>query len=91
MNHQGLTQAEAQRRLRDNGPNELARSAPTSIWHLLKETLSEPMFQLLIGAGVIYVVLGDVGEATMLLAFLTVSFQSIKAALMNPVKSLKSE
>ncbi len=31
------------------------------------------------------------GVATMLLAFLTVSFQSIKAALMNPVKSLKSE
>jgi len=31
------------------------------------------------------------GVSTMLLAFLTVSFQSIKAALMNPVKSLKSE
>ncbi|WP_057940107.1 ABC transporter permease [Algoriphagus resistens] len=31
------------------------------------------------------------GALTMLIALLTVSFQSIKAALMNPVKSLKSE
>jgi ABC-type antimicrobial peptide transport system permease subunit len=32
-----------------------------------------------------------VGVATLLIALLTVSFQSIRAALMNPVKSLKSE
>ncbi len=31
------------------------------------------------------------GSAAILVAFLTVSFQSIKAALVNPVKSLKSE
>ncbi|MCF0058548.1 hypothetical protein LXL81_22515 [Dyadobacter sp. CY356] len=31
------------------------------------------------------------GILTIGVAFLTVSFQSIKAALMNPVKSLKSE
>jgi ABC-type antimicrobial peptide transport system permease subunit len=32
-----------------------------------------------------------VGVVTLLIALLTVSFQSIRAALMNPVKSLKSE
>lgn len=32
-----------------------------------------------------------VGVVTMLIALLTVSFQSIRAALMNPVKSLRSE
>jgi ABC-type antimicrobial peptide transport system permease subunit len=32
-----------------------------------------------------------VGLAAVLIAVVTVSFQSIKAALMNPVKSLKSE
>ena len=81
-NQTGLTQAEALRRLSDLGPNELARSAPTSIWHLLKETLSEPMFQLLIGAGIIYVVLGDLGEASMLLAFviLTVGISLVQAS-----------
>ncbi|MDR7132781.1 ABC-type antimicrobial peptide transport system permease subunit, partial [Algoriphagus sp. 4150] len=31
------------------------------------------------------------GILTLLIALLTVSFQSVKAALMNPVKSLKSE
>lgn len=36
-------------------------------------------------------VFGLVGAAALLIAFLTVSFQSLKAALMNPVKSLKTE
>ncbi|MBC7776503.1 MAG: hypothetical protein H7246_13800, partial [Phycisphaerae bacterium] len=31
------------------------------------------------------------GLAAILIAFLTVSFQSMKAALANPVKSLRSE
>jgi putative ABC transport system permease protein len=31
------------------------------------------------------------GVASILIALITVSFQSVKAALMNPVKSLKSE
>ena len=36
-------------------------------------------------------VFGLVGAAALLIASLTVSFQSLKAALMNPVKSLKTE
>jgi putative ABC transport system permease protein len=31
------------------------------------------------------------GAAAVLIAFLTVGFQSVKAALANPVKSLRSE
>jgi putative ABC transport system permease protein len=36
-------------------------------------------------------VLAIAGSAAMLIAFMTISFQSIKAALANPVDSLRSE
>jgi putative ABC transport system permease protein len=36
-------------------------------------------------------ILAAAGGAAILIAFLTISFQSIKAALTNPVKSLRSE
>jgi putative ABC transport system permease protein len=36
-------------------------------------------------------ILAIAGIAAILIAFVTISFQSIKAALMNPVKSLRSE
>ncbi len=73
LNETGLTEAEAARRLQQQGPNELARPERRSAWGLLKETLSEPMFQLLLGAGVIYLFLGDVGEAVVLLGFVVLS------------------
>lgn len=82
LNQTGLTEAQAQRRLAEQGPNELARAVKKSVWGLLKETLSEPMFQLLLGAGGIYLVLGDLGEAAMLLAFvvLTVTISLVQAS-----------
>lgn len=73
LHQTGLTEAEAARRLREHGPNELQRPESRSLWGLLKETLSEPMFQLLLGAGFIYVALGDLGEAAMLLAFVFIT------------------
>ncbi len=36
-------------------------------------------------------IFGLAGSAAISVAFLTVSFQSVKAALANPVKSLRSE
>ncbi|HEX5311010.1 cation-translocating P-type ATPase [Aquabacterium sp.] len=82
LHQTGLTEAEAARRLREHGPNELQRPESRSLWGLLKDTLSEPMFQLLIGAGLIYVALGDLGEAAMLLAFvlITVAISLVQAS-----------
>ncbi|MDE2075635.1 MAG: cation-translocating P-type ATPase [Burkholderiales bacterium] len=81
LDRTGLTEAEAQRRLHELGPNELVRPEKRSLAKLIKETLSEPMFQLLLGAGLIYLVLGDGAEAVMLMAFvvLTMGISLIQA------------
>lgn len=64
----GLAEAEAARRLAQVGPNELPRSAGRSLARIVLETMREPMFLLLIGAAVLYLFLGDVGEGLFLLA-----------------------
>jgi len=70
---EGLTEAEAARRLQRDGPNELAPRRRRTAWHIGLEVAREPMFQLLVAAGLIYLLLGDVGEAAMLLAFVAVT------------------
>ncbi|WGG52580.1 cation-translocating P-type ATPase [Rugamonas sp. DEMB1] len=66
---QGLSQAEAARRLLADGPNELPQSRPRSALRQLRGVLAEPMFLLLVACGGIYMVLGDRAEALMLLGF----------------------
>src|SRR4051812_17238543 len=65
---EGLTAAEAARRLRDEGPNELPDARPRTLAALAVDVLREPMFLLLVVAGLLYLVLGDVTEALVLLA-----------------------
>jgi Ca2+-transporting ATPase len=64
----GLSHAEAQRRLRQDGPNELPRREGHGWLGTAREVLREPMILLLLAAGVIYIVLGDREEAILLLA-----------------------
>jgi P-type Ca2+ transporter type 2C len=66
---QGLSQAQAAARLLADGPNELASEQRTSLLRTLLEMLREPMILLLLGAGSLYFVLGDVIEALTLLGF----------------------
>ena len=65
----GLTSAEAERKLRSDGPNELAPPAHRGIFGIALEVVREPMFLLLLAAGGIYLSLGDTAEALMLLGF----------------------
>ena len=65
----GLTQAEAQARLAADGPNELPAAAERGIGTLALEIVRDPTFALLLSAGGIYLVLGDVHEALLLLSF----------------------
>jgi P-type Ca2+ transporter type 2C len=68
----GLSDADARKRLAQDGANELPVSKPRSVLRLAREVASEPMFLLLVACGVIYMVLGDRQEALMLLGFVFV-------------------
>src|SRR5574343_777469 len=69
----GLSENVAGELLRTHGPNELPQARPRSVWRIAAEVVREPMLQLLIAAGLIYLVLGDVAEALALLAFVVLS------------------
>ena len=69
----GLSEADARARLKAEGYNELPRPDRRTPLHIILEVLREPMLALLIGGGVIYLILGDLKEALILLAFATLS------------------
>jgi Ca2+-transporting ATPase len=65
--HSGLSQGDAEDRLRREGPNELPKSKPRRLLALVKGVLKEPMILLLLASGAIYLVLGSRDEAFLLL------------------------
>jgi Ca2+-transporting ATPase len=65
----GLLETEALERLKKEGYNELPSSKKRSIFSIALDVIKEPMFLLLIAGGGIYMLLGDVQEAVMLLGF----------------------
>ena len=69
----GLSEAEAQKRLEAEGYNELARSDRRTPWRIIIEVFREPMLVLLLGGGAIYLALGDLTDALILLVFATMS------------------
>ena len=69
----GLSEAEAAARLRDEGFNELPGRHRRTVVRILFDVLAEPMFALLLGAGVVYLALGDLREAVVLAAFASTS------------------
>ena len=69
---QGLGQAEALARLAAEGPNELGTDQRRSLLKIAAEVVREPMFLLLLGAGAIYLLMGDGHEAIILLGFVII-------------------
>ena len=65
----GLSNEAAASRLRDDGFNELPTAKPRTLLSIARELASEPMFLVLIACGSIYIALGDIQEAAMLLGF----------------------
>lgn len=68
----GLDPAVAAQRLREEGPNELGVSQRRTLRDMAWEVVREPMFLLLLGAGAIYLAMGDAHEALILLGFVVV-------------------
>jgi Ca2+-transporting ATPase len=68
----GLSNEEAQQRLLQDGPNQLPSRETRGIFGIVRDVIREPMFLLLVGAGSIYFVLGDIEEGALLLSFVLV-------------------
>ena len=68
----GLSEAEVATRLTQHGYNELPSSKGHNIFATAWRVVREPMFLLLLACGAVYLFLGDVQEALMLLGFVFV-------------------
>jgi Ca2+-transporting ATPase len=69
----GLSEADAQARLRAEGYNELPQPDRRTPFRIVVEVLREPMLSLLLVGGIIYLALGDLKEAIVLVVFATMS------------------
>ena len=68
----GLSEIKAQKRLKDEGYNELPSQKKQNIFVILLHVILEPMLLLLLGTGLIYMLLGESQDALMLLIFVFV-------------------
>ncbi len=68
-----MASAEVAARLAAEGPNELPRSDRRTPFRIVSEVLREPMLVLLLGGGGVYLLLGDLREAVILLTFAILS------------------
>ncbi len=68
----GLSENQAQEALRAHGFNELPSAGKHGILAIAGGVVKEPMFLLLLACGALYLVLGDIQEAIMLLGFVIV-------------------
>jgi len=69
---EGLTAAQAAQRLQEDGPNSLPGDQRRTLLTIIFEVLHEPMFMLLLLAGALYLVLGDLQEGLILFGLVLV-------------------
>ena len=68
----GLSAAQAKQQLGLDGPNELGVNQRRTLWDVAWEVVREPMFLLLLGAGALYLAMGDGHDALVLLGFVVI-------------------
>lgn len=92
----GLSGATASHRLEKYGHNELQSEKNRGFFKILIDVVVDPMFLLLMGAGLIYLALGDIEEALVLLSFvvavigLTVYQENKTEKALEALKNLSS-
>jgi Ca2+-transporting ATPase len=67
---EGLSEVEALKRLKEDGPNEIPEASEKNFWKIFIEWLSEPMILLLFGCATVYWLMGDREEGSLLIFFL---------------------
>ena len=72
QSRRGLTKHEALKRLAEDGPNEVGSDDRRTLLLITTEVIRDPMFLLMLAAGLIYLVLGNTLEAAVLLGFVIV-------------------
>lgn len=72
INISGLSTEEAERKLAEEGRNEIPSARRKGIFSIAFEVLREPMFLLLVAVGSVYFVLGEIREGLILLSFVLV-------------------
>jgi Ca2+-transporting ATPase len=68
----GLSEIEAARRLRSEGYNEVPSQKKKNILQIFFGVVREPMLLLLVGSGLVYLFLGEIQDALMLISFVFV-------------------
>ncbi|MFY9221879.1 MAG: cation-transporting P-type ATPase, partial [Blastocatellia bacterium] len=81
----GLTSAEATKRLEENGPNELVEQGVKSPWLILWEQLTATMVIILIFAAIVSAMLADYKDAIAIMAIVVLN------ALLGLSQELKAE
>ena len=69
MDPAGLSAEQAARQLQADGHNDVPSAERREYWRIALEMLCQPMFAMLIGGGLIYLLLGDPIEALLLMVF----------------------
>ena len=68
MHEEGLTTQEARRAYAQAGPNEIYKPKPVRFFDIFIEEIQEPMMVLLLVTGVLYSILGNLGDALTIFA-----------------------
>lgn len=86
----GLTNDQAAKRLIEFGPNVIARQTRKSLARIVRETLREPMFLLLVAAAALYLVFGDLAEGIFLTGGALLSFTLVVAQEARSERALEA-